>query len=133
MNSTQQSLISSKDAAISSLQSKISSLKRELQSSKKELLSSEKKLQEANLCRPLRYPGRNCIVGEDYWNNNKHYILIAQPTLISNRVETSRRRECYHCKKNNIVVQICTACNKWYCPHGCHQYNNCNGIVNSYR
>ena len=86
---------------------------------------------EANLFKPLRYPGRNSSVGADYWENKIDYARTSHPTTRrSNCVSTSRKRMCSRCKTGGIV-EICSACNKWY--HGrCHDFESCDGFVNPY-
>ena len=81
---------------------------------------------EANLRMPLRRPGRNSIVGDDYWDNVKDYTRIPQPARETRSVVTSARRPCRHCEEGGIVEQ-CTKCKKWYCFNDrCHDFENCN-------
>ena len=78
---------------------------------------------QANLCRPLRYPGRNSIVGDDYWANKKNYTRIAQPYQAGQAISTNTRRECKRCKQGGIV-EFCATCSKWY-HHNCHCFESC--------
>eukprot|EP00986_Skeletonema_menzelii_P021274 scaffold33840_cov171-Skeletonema_menzelii.AAC.1 len=78
---------------------------------------------EANLCRPLRYPGRNSIVGDDYWDNEKEYTRIPQPTQAAQAISTSSRRQCKRCKQGGIV-EFCSTCSKWY-HSDCHSFGSC--------
>mmetsp|Transcript_14350 Transcript_14350/g.24033 ORF Transcript_14350/g.24033 Transcript_14350/m.24033 type:complete len:730 (-) Transcript_14350:42-2231(-) len=79
---------------------------------------------EANLCRPLRFPGRNAIVGDDYWDNIKDCSRIQQPLQTERNVATSARRECKKCKEGGIV-EFCSSCSKWY-HSDCHNFGGCN-------
>lgn len=78
---------------------------------------------EANLCRPLRFPGRNSIVGDDYWANKKNYTRIQQPYQAGRDISTSTRRECKKCKRSGIV-EFCSSCSKWY-HSDCHNFGTC--------
>ena len=42
---------------------------------------------QANLFPPLRYPGRNAIVGRDYWEGKVNYTRIHQPRQAATDVE----------------------------------------------
>mmetsp|Transcript_44335 Transcript_44335/g.94357 ORF Transcript_44335/g.94357 Transcript_44335/m.94357 type:complete len:877 (+) Transcript_44335:1360-3990(+) len=89
---------------------------------------------EANIRAPLRYPGRNSIVGQDYWENVREYTRIPQPTVGDLNVETSSRRECRKCG-NGGIVRMCATCKKWYHPQdACHDFVHCNvgPVVNPY-
>jgi len=63
---------------------------------------------EANLCRPLRYPGRYAIVGKDYWEDKVNYTRIQQPSTPPRNVELSSRRKCLQCKQGQLT---------WYLPN----------------
>ncbi|KAL7528715.1 hypothetical protein ACHAXR_002590, partial [Thalassiosira sp. AJA248-18] len=54
---------------------------------------------EANLCQPLRLPGRNAIVGADYWQNVTAYTGIQQTTQVERNIRTSARRICRKCSE----------------------------------
>ena len=66
---------------------------------------------EANLFKPLRYPGQNSSVGADYWDNKIDYTRTSCPSTKSNYVGTSRKRMCSKCKTGGIV-EICQVCKK---------------------
>jgi hypothetical protein len=82
---------------------------------------------EANLCRPLRFPGRNSIVGADYWDNVRNYTRIQQPTLVESDITTSMRQKCRKCKQGGII-EYCASCLKWY-HSGCHNIGSCDPIA----
>ena len=69
-------------------------------------------LGEANLCQPLRKPGRNAIVGEDYWRNKIAYRTIERPTVSEIDVSRSSNRKCGTCKRRGIVL-YCSICKNW--------------------
>jgi len=82
---------------------------------------------EANLAQPLRMPGRNSIVGEDYWKNVKNYNRIQQPARASRDIGMSYRRPCSKCKSSGIV-QLCPSCSRWFHDNdSCHDFNMCDG------
>jgi hypothetical protein len=84
-------------------------------------------LGEANLCQPLRRPGRNAIVGDDYWSNQKEYTTIEHGTRSETDVTQSARRICASCKHGDIVLH-CQACNYWFHLEGdCHDFDTCTG------
>ena len=84
-------------------------------------------LGEANLCQPLRRPGRNAIVGDDYWNNQKLYNTIERVTRSEINVSQSLRRKCAKCMNGGIVLH-CTKGKSWYHLSGeCHDFENCTG------
>jgi len=90
---------------------------------------------EANLCMPLRYPGKNSIVGSDYWKNEEHYTRIQQPAVAAREVGMNERRPCSYCKQGGIV-QFCKSCDKWYHPNDrCHDFDGCenNTVRNPYK
>ena len=84
-------------------------------------------LGEANLCQPLRKPGRNAIVGDDYWSNKKQYTTIERATRTEIDVGRSNRRLCASCRRGGIVL-FCSQCKNWYHTEGdCHNFDACSG------
>lgn len=80
---------------------------------------------DVNLLRPLRYPGRNAIVGPDYWDNKIDYTRVPQPTCPQIDVGISTRQKCMRCRQGGIVM-ICRTCSKFYhCNSQCHDFDNC--------
>jgi len=91
---------------------------------------------EANLDRPLRFPGRFSIVGGDYLDNIKNYTRVHQPALpLTSSINESNRRNCQKCHavaSVEIPVFCCSSCRKWF-HNECHLPNGptCN-IINPY-
>jgi len=80
---------------------------------------------KANFNQPLRQPGRNSIVGDDYWSNDKNYTCINQQRIAGHDIELSVRRKCSKYGKGGIV-QFCVKCRKWFHPNGiCHDFDSC--------
>lgn len=88
---------------------------------------------EANLYQPLRYPGRNAIVGQDYWDGAVPYERIHQPTRPQSNVEVSATRTCYRCKQGGIVL-MCGKCHNFYhISEACHNRVTCTDALNPYK
>ena len=85
-------------------------------------------LGEAKLCQLLRKPGRNAIVGDDYWSNKKQYTTtIERATRTEIDVGRSNRRLCTSCRRGGIVL-FCSQCKNWYHTEGdCHNFDACSG------
>ncbi|KAL7482282.1 hypothetical protein ACHAW6_010740 [Cyclotella cf. meneghiniana] len=87
---------------------------------------------QANLFPPLRYPGRNAIVGRDYWEGKVNYTRIHQPRQVKMDVEISVQQTCRQCKQGGIV-RVCPICKKWYHILGdCHNFDDCTPSTNPY-
>jgi hypothetical protein len=83
----------------------------------------------ANLFKPLRLPGKNSIVGDDYWDNKTEYTRIEQPTQPHVDVEVCMNRTCNRCQRGGIN-RICRTCKKFYCIT-CHDFENCSSDPNN--
>ena len=80
---------------------------------------------EANLCMPLRMPGRQAIVGSDYWENVLHYQTFDRPQRTEFDVGQSNRRQCAKCQGGGTVMH-CDKCNRWFhFSDECHDFENC--------
>lgn len=94
---------------------------------------------EANLCMPFRKPGKNSIVGDDYWENKKDYTRIAQRDsdgdveMLDGQVSSLSvsdvdvvEESCACCRGTGWgVLYRCNRCNKSY-HNDCHNIDNCN-------
>ena len=79
----------------------------------------------ANLYEPLRRPGRNSIVGDDYWDNKREYTRIEQGNIDPENVQLSTRRVCKKCSEGGLV-QYCPGCKSFFhFDRNCHDFKGC--------
>ena len=104
---------------------------------------------EANLCMPFRTPGRNSIVGKDYWDNKKDYTRLDQDNndhanaemtrtegavhnVEMEEVQQQQQSSCTYCGSAGWgMVYLCQRCNHWY-HNECHNVNECHTVPNPY-
>lgn len=110
---------------------------------------------EANLCMPFRKPGRNSIVGDDYWDNNKDYTRLDQTNHEAMSVELEShggegsmfadvemedtqfdepgQPYCMHCYSYGWgFLYHCNKCDEWY-HLDCHIPDECTRPRNKYK
>ena len=82
---------------------------------------------ETNLNKPLRRPGRQSIVDDDYWNDVVEYRTLERPAVPDLDVAQSARRVCATCGRSGIVL-FCEKCKGWFHLEGdCHDFSSCCG------